>query len=85
MGTPEFESLEGVNPAAIRHFGDRHDWIEQGDNLLLFGAGGVGKTHVAAVDRLIHHGNIIELKGEDSYRRKAAHRRHKAASETEVD
>lgn len=187
MSTLEFESLEGVNPAAIRHFGDQHDWIEQGDNLLLFGASGVGKTHVAAaigrelvshgirgrfygatelvqllqkakqalmlnewllkldryrfiiiddigyvnrdeqetsvlfeliahryerasliitanqpfsewqsifadrsmtvaaVDRLIHHGNIIELEGEDSYRRKAAQNRNKAASEIEVN
>jgi DNA replication protein DnaC len=30
---------------------------------------------VAAIDRLIHHGNIIELE-EDSYRRKAAQKKN---------
>lgn len=58
ISTLEFESLEGVNPAAIRHLGDQHDWIEQGDNLLLFGASGLGKTHVAAAigRALVGHG-----------------------------
>ncbi len=58
LGTLQLESLEGVNPAAIHHLGNQHDWIEQGDNLLLFGASGLGKTHVAAAigRELVSHG-----------------------------
>jgi len=58
ISTLQFESLVGINPAAIRHFGDQHDWIEQGDNVLLFGASGLGKTHVAAAigRELVSHG-----------------------------
>lgn len=58
ISTLQFESLGGVNPTAIRHLGDQHDWIEQGDNLLLFGASGLGKTHVAAAigRTLVGHG-----------------------------
>jgi len=58
ISTLEFESLEGINPAAIRHMGDQHDWIEQGNNLLLFGSSGLGKTHIAAAigRELIGHG-----------------------------
>ena len=51
ISTLQMASLRGVNPAAIRLLGDQHDWIEQGDNLLLFGASGLGKTHVAASAR----------------------------------
>ena len=48
LNTLELSSLQGINPAVIRHLSDQHDWLEQGDNLLLFGASGLGKTHVAA-------------------------------------
>jgi DNA replication protein DnaC len=58
LNTLQFESLQGVNPAVIRHLGDQHDWIEQGDNVLLFGASGLGKTHIAAAigSELVTHG-----------------------------
>ena len=54
----QMASLRGVNPAAIRLLGDQHDWVEQGNNLLLFGASGLGKTHVAAAigRELVAHG-----------------------------
>lgn len=48
MSTLQYDSLKGVNPAVIQHLGEQHDWVEQGDNILLFGASGLGKTHVAA-------------------------------------
>jgi DNA replication protein DnaC len=38
---------------------------------------------VAAVDRLIHHAQIIELEGE-SYRKKTAEKRNKVAAEAEI-
>ena len=58
LSTLQMASLEGINPAAIRLLGDQHDWLEQGDNLLLFGASGLGKTHVAAAicRELVAHG-----------------------------
>ena len=48
VNTRQLESLQGINPAVIQHLGDQHDWIDQGDKLLLFGGGGLGKTHSAA-------------------------------------
>lgn len=58
INTLQLESLQGVNPAVIQHLGDQHDWIDQGDNLLLFGASGLGKTHIAAAicRELVAHG-----------------------------
>jgi DNA replication protein DnaC len=58
ISTLEFKSIEGINPAAIRHMGDQLDWIEQGNNLLLFSPSGLGKTHIAAAigRELIGHG-----------------------------
>jgi DNA replication protein DnaC len=56
--TLQLDALEGVNPNIIHHLGDQHDWLEQGDNLLIFGASGLGKTHIAAAigKALITHG-----------------------------
>jgi len=48
LDTLEFDALQGVNLAIIRHLADQHDWVEQGDNVLLFGASGLGKSHIAA-------------------------------------
>jgi DNA replication protein DnaC len=58
VNTLQLDALQGVNPNVIRHLGDQHDWLEQGDNLLLFGASGLGKTHIAAAigKELISHG-----------------------------
>jgi DNA replication protein DnaC len=58
ISTLQLASLQGINPAVIQHLGDQHDWIEQGDNLLLFGASGLGKTHIAAAigRELVSHG-----------------------------
>lgn len=48
LNTLERSFLQGINPAVIGHLSEQRDWIEQGDNLLLFGASGLGKTHIAA-------------------------------------
>ncbi|MEE8058196.1 MAG: IS21-like element helper ATPase IstB [Pseudomonadales bacterium] len=58
LNTLQLECLKGINPAVIQHLGDQHDWIEQGDNLLLFGASGLGKTPIAAAigSELVSHG-----------------------------
>jgi len=58
IDTLELEAIRGVNPSVIQHLGGQHDWIEQGDNLLLFGASGLGKTHIAAAvgRELVVHG-----------------------------
>jgi len=48
MATLQLEVLRGVNGAVITHLSEQQDWIERGDNLLLFGASGLGKTHIAA-------------------------------------
>lgn len=58
INTLQLEALQGINPAVIRHLGDQHDWLKQGDNVLLFGASGLGKTHIAAAvgNELVAHG-----------------------------
>jgi DNA replication protein DnaC len=58
LGTLQLDTLKGVNPVVIRHLGEQHDWIDQGDNILLFGASGLGKTHIAAAiaQELVAHG-----------------------------
>jgi len=58
INTLQLDAIEGINPNVIRHLGDQHDWLEKGDNLLLFGASGLGKTHIAAAigKELITHG-----------------------------
>jgi DNA replication protein DnaC len=44
----EFTHVPGLNPAAIMHLAEDPSWVEQGCNCLLFGASGVGKTHIAS-------------------------------------
>jgi len=58
VSTLDLEAIKGINPSIIRHLGNQLDWLEQGDNILLLGASGLGKTHVAAAiaRELIIHG-----------------------------
>jgi DNA replication protein DnaC len=44
----EFNHLPGLNPAALMQLAEDPSWVEQGGNCLLFGASGVGKTHLAS-------------------------------------
>jgi DNA replication protein DnaC len=51
----DFKQLPQVNAQQIEVFAGSTDWVTQARNLLLFGASGVGKTHLAAA---IGHGLI---------------------------
>jgi DNA replication protein DnaC len=48
QGGFDFRANEVVNKTRIYGVADNHDWVNQGSNLLLFGASGVGKTHLAS-------------------------------------
>ncbi len=48
LSTFNFAMTPSVNPAQIQALAESIAWTQQAGNLLLFGASGVGKTHLAA-------------------------------------
>lgn len=44
----EFAHCPKLNPAVLMQLAQDASWLERSENLLLFGASGVGKTHLAA-------------------------------------
>lgn len=48
LGSFHFERVQGVTLPHIRQLIEQPDWVKRGDNLLLFGASGLGKTHLAS-------------------------------------
>jgi DNA replication protein DnaC len=44
----DFSRCPSLNPATFSQLAQDSLWLERGDNLLLFGPSGVGKTHLAA-------------------------------------
>jgi DNA replication protein DnaC len=48
LGYFDFAAIEGVSKAQITQLIDTAAWTKTGDNLLLFGASGIGKTHLAS-------------------------------------
>ncbi|WP_371934121.1 IS21-like element helper ATPase IstB [Chroococcidiopsis sp. CCNUC1] len=44
----EFSHCPKLNPAVLMQLAQDTNWLERSENLLLFGASGVGKTHLAA-------------------------------------
>lgn len=44
----DFSALEGVTQPQIYDLINQADWLKKGANLLLFGASGLGKTHIAS-------------------------------------
>lgn len=44
----DFDAVEGVSKQQIKALIDSSNWVKTGDNLLLFGASGIGKTHLAS-------------------------------------
>lgn len=44
----EFEQIKGIQAHQIKQKIDKTDWLKKGHNVLIFGASGLGKTHLAA-------------------------------------
>jgi len=44
----DFSEITGVNAQQIKHKAKQLDWLKQGHNILIFGASGLGKTHLAS-------------------------------------
>lgn len=44
----DFQAVEGLNQPLIHRLIERPDWLKQGNNILMFGASGLGKTHLAS-------------------------------------
>ena len=44
----DFNSVEGLAKEQVWHLATQAEWVKTGDNILLFGASGLGKTHLAA-------------------------------------
>ncbi|MBL4941603.1 MAG: IS21-like element helper ATPase IstB [Colwellia sp.] len=55
----DFSEIEGVTAQQLEQKITKLDWLRQGHNLILFGASGLGKTHLAAA---IGHGLIAQSK-----------------------
>ena len=43
----DFDEVEGVTLLQLKQKMNQIDWVRQGHNMLLFGASGLGKTHLA--------------------------------------
>ena len=48
FSTFDFSHCPTLNPAPLMHLADDPSWLERAENCLIFGASGVGKTHLAA-------------------------------------
>jgi DNA replication protein DnaC len=44
----EFNEVDGITAQQLHQKVNKLDWLRQGHNLILFGASGLGKTHLAA-------------------------------------
>lgn len=58
LDTFDFATSKSINAAQITGLANNIDWVQQANNLVLFGPSGVGKTHLAAAIgcRLIEKG-----------------------------
>ncbi len=54
----DFSQLPELNGAQFRQLCETTDWVDAGENVLLFGASGLGKSHLAAaiVDGVVGQG-----------------------------
>lgn len=54
----DFSQVPELNGAQFRQLCETTDWVDAGENVLLFGASGLGKSHLAAaiVDGVVGQG-----------------------------
>ncbi|MEC8858803.1 MAG: IS21-like element helper ATPase IstB [Pseudomonadota bacterium] len=59
----DFTAVKGVKPAQINTLINERQWVSRGYNVMLFGASGVGKTHLASAlgYALIEHGVRVKF------------------------
>ncbi|HBX37497.1 MAG TPA: hypothetical protein DEG76_09505, partial [Pseudohongiella sp.] len=59
----DFTAVKGVKPAQINNLINERQWVSRGYNVMLFGASGVGKTHLASAlgYALIEHGVRVKF------------------------
>lgn len=59
----DFKAVKGVQPVQIHSLINDRQWVGRGDNVLLFGASGVGKTHLASAlgYSLVEHGVRVKF------------------------
>lgn len=55
----DFSEVEGITEQQLQQKTTQLDWLKQGHNLILFGASGLGKTHLAAA---VGHALIAQSK-----------------------
>ncbi|EBR7997372.1 hypothetical protein DN195_27740, partial [Salmonella enterica subsp. enterica serovar Panama] len=48
LGEYDFSQVPELNNAQFRQLCETTDWVDAGENVLLFGASGLGKSHLAA-------------------------------------
>tara|TARA_B100001059_G_scaffold227961_1_gene258431 strand:+ start:4590 stop:4994 length:405 start_codon:yes stop_codon:yes gene_type:complete len=61
----DFSAVKGIDKELVWHLASDGKWVKTGDNVLLFGASGLGKTHLAAGIgfKLIEHGHRVKFMG----------------------
>lgn len=59
----DFAQCSQFNPAPLMQLADNPSWLERAENILIFGASGVGKTHLAAAlaRRMVECGKRIKF------------------------
>lgn len=59
----DFTAVGGIDKGQVWHLANHRKWVKTGDNILLFGASGLGKTHLAAGlgYKLIEHGYRVKF------------------------
>lgn len=57
----DFGQVPELNAAQVRQLCETTDWVDSGENVLLFGASGLGKSHLAAAiaDGVVSQGHRV--------------------------
>jgi DNA replication protein DnaC len=78
LDTFDFTVSKSINPAQITGLANTIDWVQQANNLMIFGPSGVGKTHTACAigHRLIEKGARVFFTPTTSLVQKLQQARH---------